>query len=538
MASGPVGPRMRVTAAWAPAAGSASIGILLLVSSLLVTSGTAFGMPPPGASHAPSLVRSDDWPTYFENDQRTGYNPHIVSPNVANITKLSIAWTRGFSGPFDGSLIVVNGVVYAGSENGQLYAVRAATGANLAPSRWTTPFLGNTSQYAQCGVSGNRGGNHDGLTSTATFARGSLWEDGGYPAFYHVARNGTILATLDVANSSVTPWYYDYEWGSPLIVGDRAYVPTAALCEYDNGQQGHPNLYKYVQGELLLVSLASMTITHIFRVVKGANVTDAGGSIWSSPSFDPVTNTVWVTTGNANQSWQSPNNGEYAQSIVALNASNLRLRGGCQVVATNSGSALADEDFGAGATVFNDSKGDRYVGAVNKDGYFYAINATDFSGGANTACNGGALKLAWTSGYLGYSGSGDISPAAFDGNRLYLTYGSMGGSANGFVDALNPANGHAAWSKPFPLTIGSTDYYAFGGVSTAAGIVYVDAVNAGGFNGGALFAVYANNGTLAYSHAFNETIAGPPVVAEGMVFVATGWDGGFTGRGYIDALAP
>lgn len=483
---------------------------------------------------------------YLYDRERSGYNGNITSPNVGNVSSLTMSWSRQFPSAFDGSLIIVNGTVYAGSEGGYLYAMNASTGHPLSASAWKTPFLGNSSSpsYSHCGTTMHPGARHDGITATSTFTRSKIWENGGYPTFYEISQNGTILNRTDVGNSSTnTPWYYDYLWTSPLLSEDKAYIGTAALCEYNNGDT-NPHHWKYVQSQLLKINLSSDKITHIFNVTTGGSPTgtNVGGSIWSTPMVDLATDTIWITTGNANctdlpctTSTETPGNGEYPQSIVALNSTNLHLRAGCQVEPASTWSQ--DLDFGAGPTLFNDSHGNRYVGAVNKDGTFYAVNATDFNATNSAGCNGGALKIAWKVSGLGYSGSGDISPAAFDGTRLYLTYGASGSTTNGYVDALSPSNGALLWAHPFSMKIGTTSYYAYGGVSCAAGIVYVDATNAAGTNGGALFALYASNGTLAYSHAFNETIAGPPAIAEGMVFVATG-SALMTGMGYVDAFAP
>lgn len=81
---------------------------------------------------------------------------------------------------------------------------------------------------------------------------------------------------------------------------------------------------------------------------------------------------------------------------------------------------------------------------------------------------------------------------------------------------------------------------AFGGVTVADGIVYVDTIGqtAPDVNKGVLFALSAKNGSYLMSPiVFGQPIAGPPVVAEGKVFVETGATN-MTGPGWIYALVP
>jgi hypothetical protein len=479
-------------------------------------------------------------------------------------------WVTILPNATDGSPIVVNGTVFVATEGGvgkmlgganlgggYLYALNASTGLNV--TGWTRPWLNNTN-YSACinPNTGNKISAQFGVTSTATSWHNSIWDNGGNPRFYQVNQsNGKIIHSVDVGNVTSahghSPWNFTYLWSSPLLHDGHAFVGTADLCEYQGAQGSGSNNYRYIEGQLIKIDLSNYSVVDSFNVTTGAGVhnNDTGGGVWASPMYDQATGTVWFTTGNANLSKQTPYHiccgatyGEYPQSIVALYSGNLTLRAGCQVQNASHGITTGqDYDFGATPTLFQDSTGASYVGAVNKDGVFYAVNSTIFNkSGPNRACAGGHLKLAWSTTLNGSPGDGTVSPAAFDGKRLYVASGGQpfsGPPVPGYVQALYPNNGSINWS--FPMT-SPFDSFAYGAVTVADGVVYVTAVGEGsGAGKGVLYALNATNGhSLMTPIQFPEPIAGQAVVAEGKVFVEVG-SIAFSpsgGRGYVYAFKP
>ena len=493
----------------------------------------SIGGPAPPLDHSgaslPSSLAGTDWLTYLHDDQRTGANPNgtaFTDPGVAN---LSLAWSHAINDSVMGSLIVANGTVFVGSRNGYLLAYDARTGTALGPTTvpsWTPPYLGQTF-YSTCRGDNGTQSPQPGLTATPTLRNGRIYEDAGVPQFDTIALNGTVLSRVDVGNRSNSPWYYDYGWASPLLYRGSAYVGTAALCEYNNADPNSMD-WKYVQGQLLELNLSNGTIVHVFNVTRGASLADVGGSIWSTPSVDPRTNIVWVTTGNENASGQTPSNAEYPRSVVALNASTLQVLGSCQV-----GYVGADDDFGAGPTLFHGSHGARYVGAINKDGTFYAYNASDPTGGS---CNGGAapsLRLVWSDTFCTAGGSGPLAPAAFDGTDLFVASSGCG-NWSGHVDELDPDTGHILWDH----TLADPPAIATGGLAYSNGLLFVTANNdsTGSAAGtGELQVLNASSGALLFERFFNTSIAAGAVLAEGSVFLGLG-NFTNTGTGYVDAL--
>ena len=228
------------------------------------------------------------------------------------------------------------------------------------------------------------------------------------------------------------------------------------------------------------VDASTGQIQATFNVVpNGCN----GGGIWSTPVV-PSDGKVYVSTGNPGNC-----NEPYAIAIVELNASDLSLVGYSHI-STGSG----DWDF-ASVTPFS-ANGTNYIGAINKNGTFYAFRQNALSAGT-----------AWQASIAAASDcpqcGGNIAPAAFDGSRLYVAGGRANGCA-GTVNALNPATGAFEWRHCLNAPV-------LGAVTVFPGVVVVGA-------GRQVYAVNASTGASLYTYSGSGIFWGPPTVAEGMLF--------------------
>ena len=79
-----------------------------------------------------------DWPMFHFDPARTGRNPNEHVLNSSNVWELNEVWTFEAGGPVRSSPAMVDGVVYVGSHDGNLYALDAATGS----LRWSFPTAG------------------------------------------------------------------------------------------------------------------------------------------------------------------------------------------------------------------------------------------------------------------------------------------------------------------------------------------------------------------------------------------------------------
>ena len=79
----------------------------------------------------PDQGRSDDWPQFHFAADRSGFNPGESVLNASNVSQLGISWRTKLSAAPVAPPVLVNGIVYAGSNDGKVYALQASNGAIL-----------------------------------------------------------------------------------------------------------------------------------------------------------------------------------------------------------------------------------------------------------------------------------------------------------------------------------------------------------------------------------------------------------------------
>ncbi len=386
----------------------------------------ALSQPPPPV---PPSATYENWPTYQQNSQRTGNNVNERTLGPSNASQLSEIWSvkTPHNGVF-GSPTVVNGTVFVGDWHGNETAVNASNGAQS----WTTDFgLGakaNTS-LTHCAYGPNKVA---GITDTATVWNNTLFVATGNNLLFaynltsrQVVPGWPVNMSGDTNNNVSNYWTHYYPWGSPLVYNGFVYIGTASGCDSP-----------LVQGQLLQVRIWDHRLVHTFNVTSTGG---GGGSIWSTPSVDRSTNTVWISTGNENDS--SNYSSAYTRALVALNASDVsQVKGYWQ-----EGRPNADDDFGAGPTLFSSSGGGSFVGATNKDGTFYAFSRTNVTGN-------GSWNPLWRL-QTSLPGTGAIAPAAVNGTALFLgstttPYGPLTYSYSGLPSGCTSANSSAIACTP------------------------------------------------------------------------------------------
>jgi outer membrane protein assembly factor BamB len=72
-----------------------------------------------------------DWPQFHFAADRSGFNPAETTLNASNVSELVLSWSRTISAAPVTPPVVADGVVYAGSNDGNVYALNASTGAIL-----------------------------------------------------------------------------------------------------------------------------------------------------------------------------------------------------------------------------------------------------------------------------------------------------------------------------------------------------------------------------------------------------------------------
>ncbi|HEV8049016.1 MAG TPA: PQQ-binding-like beta-propeller repeat protein, partial [Thermoplasmata archaeon] len=462
--------------------------VLLLATGWAAAPGHAPSPPAPGdppvsleraparaaPSPAPALSRfsveetaagSVNWPTYMGSPEHTAANllERTIAPS--NASELRMVWSVATNGSVRSSPIVANGTVYWGGWNGYEYAASAATGT-VAWSR----YLGtDPSCYPR------------GIESTPAISEGSLYL--GAPNGSWDGLNATTgrLEWSEPVGGPTARGYYD--WASALVFHDALYVGQASCDDSP-----------LVVGAVLELNLTGPPSTN--HTWTGPPPGELGTTVWTTPTGDPLSDTIWVSTGNDDGAPQP-----YAQSIVALNASTLAVRGSWQVPNVVG----TDSDFGSTPTMVDSPGAPPLVVATNKNGVLVALNRSNV-----TDPGWGPVWRVDTGG--GWSG------AAFNGTTLFAAGGNSTMNT-GAVYAIDPWTGTVLWRTSTGVG------YPFASLTYADGVVF----SAGSQTASALD---AGNGRVLWNFTApsGETIDGEPVVANGRLYLGSGTPNGTVGH--------
>ena len=422
-----------------------------------------------GPAPGPALAAAGDWPTYLHDVQRTSANLDETTLGTANAGQLVPLWSAATGGPVASGTTVVGSTAYFGSWDGNEYAVDAVTGTQ----RWKR-FLGVTSAPACFPPAA-------GVTSSAAVQGGVVYVGGGDSNWYALdAATGSVLWSVPTGDNSATGGHYN--WSSPLLFNGFAYIGVASFGDCP-----------LVPGQLLKVDLSTHQVVATFNAVVSGQV---GGGIWTSPSLDPATNTIFVTTGSPGADGQP-----YSQAIVALDAGTLAVKSAWKIPPD---AMVDDSDWSTSPILFADSGGRQLVASANKNGFLYAFDRSNLAAGPvwqRLIAYGGACPTC---------GDATTASAAFAGGVLYVAGGNTtiaGAGAQGFVRALNPGTGAVLWEHPDPAAVIAAVAYANGLVVDGAGST--------------VEVVAAATGRRLYSYTTGSTIYGPPTVANGRVYAGS-----------------
>lgn len=181
-----------------------------------------------GLAAAPAQAqRTADWPVFLLNTGHSSYNAAAISIGTGNVANLQPVWRfmqpTGTGKTFNASPIVVNGVVYIGSETGYFYAINEAMQTVL----WSRNF-GVTAPTGTCGVLGITGTAavvNDPVTGLTVYVNAP----GGQLYALSAATGATLLhATVDTPSATVQDYY---AWGSPLVANGHVYIGISSECD-------------------------------------------------------------------------------------------------------------------------------------------------------------------------------------------------------------------------------------------------------------------------------------------------------------------
>ncbi len=435
----------------------AAVGALALVPATLTG---LSALAPSTASAAPA---AQDWPTYLHDSARSAATTDPTL-NLATAGQLQLDWAAQTGGPIATSASIVGTTAYVGSWDGNEYAINTSSGTVL----WKTSL----------GITTDPGCNPStiGITSAATVLNGVVYVGGGGPDWYALdATTGAILWSVYTGDNSQTGAHYN--WSSPLIVNGYAYVGIASNC--DN---------PLVQGQLLKVSLASESIVATYNFVPNGQV---GGGVWTSPTYDPATNKIFVSTGTLAGFSQTQ-----SQAIVALDAGTLAYDDSWQLP---FGASIADSDWSTTPTLTTDTQGDQLLSVSNKNGVLYTFNRNNLAAGPiwqRAIAIGGTCPTC---------GDGVLPSAIFANNVLYAAGGHTTTGSQGSISAMDPATGTVLWTRP-------TDQPILGSPALVNGMIAE-------VEGSTFEVLNAQTGSLVYSYVLPAAVYGGISVAQGQFYV-------------------
>jgi outer membrane protein assembly factor BamB len=448
------------------------IVLFLLISGVVLSSivGNMFRPPhTPIISQGP-LPPSDNGAMFGYNAQHTRFNPDEKTIKPSNVAQLVQAWTATTGGQIVSSPVVVNGVVYIGSEDRKLYAYKASgCGKNECLHLWVSDPMGGIVDSSPAVVNGKVYiGSKDGKlyvydasgcgnqkpSCPSVWTSAHVGDPDGDPAqrsIYSspVIANGIVYvgasdnrlyayseAGCDQKSSCPPLWHSDPTGSmivsSPAVANGRVYVGS-----YDN------RLYAYSATGCDQKS----SCPPLWR-------SDPTGSIFSSPavadgvvyvgskdkrlyaynedgcgSVEPSCSPIWASEPTGDSIMSSPavaNGVVYIGSgdgrLYAYDIKNCASRQLCPAlwVSDPTGAAIASSPTVANGVV--------YVGSL--DGQMYAYDAGG-CGGQKSSC-----PPLWRSGSIATHGIFS-SPTVADG-KLYI--GTQDGTLNVFhLSGVNPS---------------------------------------------------------------------------------------------------
>ncbi len=504
-------------------------GRTLRVALLGNTIGNCGRRLPPGDPRAAPLWNG--WGPTIENT-------HFQSAAQAGLSaeqvpRLRLKWAFGFPDATSSwaQPTIAAGRLYVGSQNGNVYALDAASGCVV----WTFVAQGGVRASISIGPRLRLGETR--ASAGAASAVAYFSDQQGF-AYAVDAASGRQIWSRKVDDHPLVRLT-----GSPALHGDRLYVPTSS---YEEG--GKPPGYACCTFRGSIVALdartgeviwKSYTIAEEPRLLRayadGSELRGpSGGAIWSAPTIDARRGAIYVGVGNTYSGAAQPT----TDAVLAFDLKSGALRWsrqmapstpdvfGCTPGDVNCGErAGPDFDFGASPILAKLATGRELIVAGQKSGVVYALDP-DRKG-----------EQVWRYRAGGGSGLGGIQwGIASDGARVYVPVAEIYNPTPGGLHAVDLATGARAWyAPPEPPACGKPSRACsgaeFSAVTAIPGIVFSPS------NDGAVRARSTTDGHLVWSFDTNRefptinglrakggSMNGPaPVVAGGMVYVSSGY---------------
>ncbi len=434
-----------------------------------------------------------DWPMYNHDAAGSRYasEEHHLGPQ--NASNLAPEWTYPTPGAVTGTPAVTGGRVFAGDLTGKFYALKQKSGA----LRWQTQLNGPVSASALVQ------GKHVIIGDLAGFVYGLNKKTGAID--WQVRPNehpwAAVYGSATPVGKYVAIGFSSNEWFAP------AAYPGYPCCSF--------------RGSVALIDPKNGEVVWQRSLISDAESAagSSGVPVWSTPTYDPKLDLLFVTTGN---NYTDPSTG-LSDSIIALDPRTGAIVWANQRYANDSWNIAfppfpphPDYDIGDSPQIYRLADGTKVVGAGQKSGFFHVLNAATGEALAERQFQVAGLGLGGM-----FADSAVANGVVYANTADYLYYGD--------VVAFSGDTSQELWRFHVP-DFGAT----LSGVAVANGVVYFAAIN------GSLYAVRASDGEGLAQVDIGAHTSGP-AISGGRVFVGTG-DGfsalqGTTAPGSIVSLA-
>jgi polyvinyl alcohol dehydrogenase (cytochrome) len=431
--------------------------------------GRAHSEPPTERSVEPR-PRARDWTVYGHDLLNTRLNKREKQVNRRTAAQLTERWSKNGLVGVTGTPIVSRGVAYFGDWTGTVWAVDAATGAEI----WT----------AETGAF---------VVGSPAVDRHAVYVSSGRTLFRLERATGAISWQVETNESSFAQIN-----ASPVLVdglviqGVASYEVVIPKSEYTF--RGSIGAYDADTGR------------EVWRFYTTPNDATAGAGVgvWSTPAVDRERRLLYVGSGNTYAEPTAP----LADSILAIEYRTGVLRWSRQFTNPDVFSAGnptgKDADVGASPNLWR-SRGRDLVGAGDKTGVYHALDRDTGAVVWETTLTPGSFF------------GGEIGSAALvDGKLVAVSnVGDPGTNAptnRAKVFALDPKSGEILWeSEEFAGLI-------FAPVSAVRGLAFV------AVNSGLLTALDTRTGEALWSYQAPAMAGGAPSIVDGRVL----WGYGFS----------
>lgn len=359
-----------------------------------------------------AVSSSASW-TMYQHDSSHSGNSSESQISTSNVASLTQAWSFSTGDMVTGTPLVADGVVYVGSWDGKMYALRESDGSVL----WN--FNAGTLRVDACDTT-------YGIDSTAALSNGKLYFGTGLSQLISLnAANGQLNWRSQLADPNLA----FHIWGSPLVFDGKIYIGLASHC-----------VTPCIVGRLVCVDASDGRVLWSFATAPDGST---GGAVWSSPAVDASRRMIYVGTGNF-----CTGTDLHSSAIIALNADTGALIWRFKRLPQGDTNNL---DFGSSPVLY-DVDGAPMLALPSKDGHCYGLNRA-------------TGNLVWDTLVTdGNSRGGSIaSPAAAYGK---VFFGGTVNVATGMFVALDQRDGHIVWRTSQSLPI-------LGAAAVAGGVAFI-----------------------------------------------------------------